>query len=104
MSLDYLKFIEEHERYDNYNIFEKVLMATQRAKDIYDDEAEISESDEIHKGKNKKRTLIHKPTYRAIQEINEGKIQLHYRTKKELVTMTEESEGIPSDDQFNIEE
>ncbi|MBF0286314.1 MAG: DNA-directed RNA polymerase subunit omega [SAR324 cluster bacterium] len=107
MSLDYLKFIEEHDCYEDYNIFEKVLMATERAKDIYHQEEATSESDEILKAKNKRKNLVHKPTYRAIQEINEGKIELHYRTKEEIVALTEEPEEtkkISSNDQLSVEE
>jgi len=87
MSLDYLKFVEAHENYDNFNVFEKVLLATQRAKDIYEKE-KIYEEEEDTKRKIKRKTN-HKPTYQAILEINEGTVQLSY-SEEEMISSSSE--------------
>ncbi|MBF0279309.1 MAG: DNA-directed RNA polymerase subunit omega [SAR324 cluster bacterium] len=97
MSLDYLKFVEAHENYDNFNVFEKVLMATQRAKAIYDEEKEVEEEDDV---KRKKRKATHKPTYQAILEINEGKVQLTYASAEVVsspIETTEPDDTVPDD-------
>ena len=98
MSLDYLKFVESHESYENFNVFEKVLMATQRAKAIYDEEKENEEEDD---SKRKKRKSSHKPTYQAILEINEGKVQLNYSEEEIASSSIEiaEPEDTPPEDQ-----
>ena len=99
MSLDYLKFVESHEKYRNFNVFEKVLMATQRAKAIYEEE-KVSEEEEDLENK-KKRKKAHKPTYQAILEINEGKVQLNYSERKPLPPSPEpvEADNTISEDQ-----
>lgn len=84
MSLDYLKFVEAHESYRTFNVFEKVLMATKRAKAIYNEEKEHGMDEEMDRRNIKRRTIPHKPTYRAILEINEGKLTAHYPTPEEL--------------------
>ena len=101
MSLDYLKFVEEHEEYKGFNIFEKVLMATKRAKDLYEMEKAYAMEDEKEKRKIKKKSIPHKPTYRAILEINEKKVKAYYPTEKELATAKEklEAEDSVSDDE-----
>lgn len=65
MELDYLKLVEDIDDKKTYNRFVKVLVASKRAKDLYD------EMDD----EEKKRISGHKPTYLAIMELNEGKIQ-----------------------------
>jgi DNA-directed RNA polymerase subunit K/omega len=63
MDSDYLKFMEEHNKQDGINLFEKVLVTAKRAKTIYEmDEEEKSD-------------LEHKPTFQAILETNEGRIR-----------------------------
>lgn len=101
MSLDYLKFVEEHANYKDFNIFEKVLMATKRAKDLYEMEKAYSIEDEKEKRKIRKKSIAHKPTYRAILEINDKKVKVYYPTEEELTTAKEklEAENSVSDDE-----
>ena len=63
MNSDYLKFMEEHNREDGINLFEKVLVTAKRAKTIY----EMDEEEKLD--------LEHKPTFQAILETNEGRIR-----------------------------
>ena len=63
MNSDYLKFMEEHNRQDGINLFEKVLVTAKRAKTIY----EMDEEEKLE--------LEHKPTFQAILETNEGRIR-----------------------------
>ena len=72
--MDYLKFVED-QRNKNYNWFEKVLMASKRAKDLYDKQSPEE---------SKRAVVGHKPTYQAILEINEGKTHLRYRSPEEM--------------------
>ena len=65
MNSDYLKFMEEHSKHDEINLFEKVLITAKRAKTIY----ELDEEEKLE--------LEHKPTFQAILETNEGRI--HYQ-------------------------
>ena len=83
MALDYLKFVESHEQNEGFNVFEKVLMATQRAKAIYEEE-KARTAEESDKKKTKKKSP-HKPTYLAILEINEGKLALTYSEKSPVL-------------------
>lgn len=80
MALDYLKFVEAHENHKGFNVFEKVLMATHRAKAIYEEEKARAGEDSAEKKKVQKKSF-HKPTYLAILEINEGKLALTYSEK-----------------------
>ncbi len=63
MNSDYLKFMEEHNKQDGVNLFEKVLITAKRAKTIY----EMDEEEKLD--------LEHKPTFQAILETNEGRIR-----------------------------
>ncbi len=63
MNSDYLKFMEEHDKQDGINLFEKVLVTAKRAKTIY----EMDEEEKLD--------LEHKPTFQAILETNEGRIR-----------------------------
>ena len=63
MNSDYLKFMEEHSKHDEINLFEKVLITAKRAKSIY----ELDEEEKLE--------LEHKPTFQAILETNEGRIR-----------------------------
>jgi len=63
MNSDYLKFMEEHNKQDGVNLFEKVLVTAKRAKTIY----EMDEEEKLD--------LEHKPTFQAILETNEGRIR-----------------------------
>ena len=63
MDSDYLKFMEEHNKQDGVNLFEKVLVTAKRAKTIY----EMDEEEKLD--------LEHKPTFQAILETNEGRIR-----------------------------
>ena len=63
MNSDYLKFMEEHDKQDGINLFEKVLVTAKRAKTIY----EMDEEEKLE--------LEHKPTFQAILETNEGRIR-----------------------------
>ena len=63
MDTDYLKFMEEHNKQDGINLFEKVLVTAKRAKTIY----EMDEEEKLD--------LEHKPTFQAILETNEGRIR-----------------------------
>ena len=63
MNSDYLRFMEEHNKQDGINLFEKVLVTAKRAKTIY----EMDEEEKLD--------LEHKPTFQAILETNEGRIR-----------------------------
>ena len=63
MNSDYLKFMEEHNKQDGINLFEKVLVTAKRAQTIY----EMDEEEKLE--------LEHKPTFQAILETNEGRIR-----------------------------
>lgn len=63
MNSDYLKFMEEHSKQVEINLFEKVLVTAKRAKTIY----EMDEEEKLE--------LEHKPTFQAILETNEGRIR-----------------------------
>ena len=63
MNSDYLRFMEEHNKQDGINLFEKVLVTAKRAKTIY----EMDEEEKLE--------LEHKPTFQAILETNEGRIR-----------------------------
>ena len=63
MDSDYLKFMEEHDKQDGINLFEKVLVTAKRAKTIY----EMDEEEKLD--------LEHKPTFQAILETNEGRVR-----------------------------
>ena len=63
MNSDYLRFMEEHNKQDGVNLFEKVLVTAKRAKTIY----ELDEEEKLE--------LEHKPTFQAILETNEGRIR-----------------------------
>ena len=63
MDSDYLEFMEEHNKQDGINLFEKVLVMAKRAKTIY----EMDEEEKLD--------LEHKPTFQAILETNEGRIR-----------------------------
>ena len=63
MNSDYLKFMEEHNKQDGINLFEKVLVTAKRAKSIY----QMDEEEKLE--------LEHKPTFQAILETNEGRIR-----------------------------
>ena len=63
MDSDYLKFMEEHNKQNGINLFEKVLVTAKRAKTIY----EMDEEEKLD--------LEHKPTFQAILETNEGRIR-----------------------------
>ena len=63
MESDYLKFMEEHNKQDGINLFEKVLVTAKRAKTIY----EMDEEEKLD--------LEHNPTFQAILETNEGRIR-----------------------------
>tara|TARA_B100001093_G_scaffold459504_1_gene472684 strand:+ start:857 stop:1102 length:246 start_codon:yes stop_codon:yes gene_type:complete len=63
MNSDYLKFMEEHSKHGEINLFEKVLITAKRAKTIY----ELDEEEKLE--------LEHKPTFQAILETNEGRIR-----------------------------
>ena len=63
MDSDYLKFMEEHNKQDGINLFEKVLVTAKRARTIY----EMDEEEKLD--------LEHKPTFQAILETNEGRIR-----------------------------
>ena len=60
MKDDYLKLIEEHNKVEKINLFEKVISMTKRAKSLYSLEESARSS------------LKHKPTFQAILENNEG--------------------------------
>ncbi len=92
LDLDYLNFVESHENYKDFNVFEKVLMASQRAKAIYEEEKTREEEQE--KVTNDVRPA-HKPTYQAVLEINEGKLLRIYETTKAPVVLADSS---PIDD------
>ena len=62
MKDDYLKLIEEHNKVEKINLFEKVISMTKRAKSLYSLEESARSS------------LKHKPTFQAILESNEGRL------------------------------
>jgi len=68
MKEDYLKLVEEHGQEDKNNLFEKVLTMSKRAKSLYSLEDSARSS------------LKHKPTFQAILENNEGRLQIKNTT------------------------
>ena len=68
MKEDYLKLVEEHGQEDKNNLFEKVLTMSKRAKSLYSLEESARSS------------LKHKPTFQAILENNEGRLQIKTTT------------------------
>lgn len=79
MNSDYLKFMEEHSKRSDINLFEKVLVTAKRAKTIY----ELDEDE--------KAALEHKPTFQAILESNEGRIR-YQRPDSEDEVLSAESD------------
>ncbi len=96
LDLDYLKLVESHEKYRDFNVFEKVIMATQRAKAIYEEEKARKEEQEDQV------RPTHKPTYQAVMEINEGRLLRTYRIKKtpKLFSPSSHKEESSSDDKM----
>ena len=68
MEDDYLKLVEEHGQGDKSNLFEKVLTMSKRAKSLYSLEESARSS------------FKHKPTFQAILENNEGRLQIKTTT------------------------
>jgi len=66
---EHLKLVEDPRNYKGYNCFEKVLMSVLRAKDLF----HVEDS-----GNN------HKPTYRALADVNSGKIKINYDSSDDL--------------------
>ena len=99
LDLDYLKFVESQEKYKDFNVFEKVLMATQRAKAIYEEEKAREEEQEVETNEVRH---THKPTYQAVLEINEGKLLRCYETAKtpEPISQSSPIEDPSFDDQI----
>ena len=62
MKDDYLNLIEEHNKVEKINLFEKVISMTKRAKSLYS----LEES--------ARTSLNHKPTFQAILENNDGRL------------------------------
>lgn len=81
MPSNYLKFFEEHQGERHFSLFEKVIMTAQRAKSLY----ELDEPSRV--------ALIHKPTYQAILESNEGKIQFQKNKKVSKEAISSKVEG-----------
>ncbi len=105
MSLDYLKFVEEHRDYAGFNEFEKVLMAARRAKDIYEVESTVEQAEEQNPAnppkKRRKSALAHKPTYRAILEINERRIYLLHGEDPALTKTAEAESAVDNEEPAN---
>ena len=59
---DYLDYIEDDRDYEGFCKFEKVIAAAQRARTLYD-RGGIDDH-------------MHKPSYRALKEINDGKVSV----------------------------
>ena len=72
MKEDYLKLVEEHGQEDKNNLFEKVLTMSKRAKSLYSLEESARSS------------LKHKPTFQAILENNEGRLQIKTTTSDDF--------------------
>ena len=68
MKDDYLKLVEEHGQEVKSNLFEKVLTMSKRAKSLYSLEESARSS------------FKHKPTFQAILENNEGRLQIKTTT------------------------
>jgi len=64
MKESYLNLMEEHKQDEKVNLFEKVITMTKRAKSLYS----LEESARVG--------LIHKPTFQAILENNEGRLTM----------------------------
>ena len=71
MKDDYLKLVEEHSQEDKSNLFEKVLTMSKRAKSLYSLEESARSS------------FKHKPTFQAILENNEGRLQMKTSTSED---------------------
>ena len=80
--MSYLDLVEEYPKDYKTTLFEKIIMASRRAKNLARGKAPLIDS-------------IHRETYMAIEEIREGYIGLVYRDDDEtkaLEAETEESE------------
>ncbi|MDH4121461.1 MAG: DNA-directed RNA polymerase subunit omega [Deltaproteobacteria bacterium] len=64
--MSYLDLVEEFPKDFKSTMFEKVLMATRRAKDL-------------HKGADPLFHAFHSDTYLALEEISRGMIKLEYQ-------------------------
>ena len=71
MKDDYLKLVEEHGQEDKNNLFEKVLTMSKRAKSLYS----LEESS--------RSSLKHNPTFQAILENNEGRLNIKSTTSND---------------------
>lgn len=78
--MSYLDLVEEYPRDYKTTLFEKILMATKRAKDL----------------RNGKVPLLppeHKEPYQALLEIREGLLELAYSDENDDESLEIESEG-----------
>ncbi|MDH4224487.1 MAG: DNA-directed RNA polymerase subunit omega [Deltaproteobacteria bacterium] len=64
--MSYLDLVEEYPKSFDMTLFEKIIMASKRAKDL-------------HRGHEPLVHSPHKDTYVALEEINTDKITLEYR-------------------------
>jgi len=82
--LRFLDLVEEYPREFAMTQFEKVLVASKRAK-------------ALHAGKDQLVVSDHNPTYVALDELNQGAIRLVY--KEEPVAMIEDENGDEGDEE-----
>ena len=78
--MDYLDFIEEHQKDTLLNLFQKVLVASNRAKDLFE-----GKTSKLEKEKNEN----HKPTTIAIYEINHNLIEAKEVVIKKEINLDE---------------
>lgn len=64
--MSYLDLVEAHTKEYKVTLFEKVIMASKRAK-------------ALHAGKTPLVDSLHKESYMALEEIRDGKVYLVYR-------------------------
>ena len=77
--MSYLDLVEEYPKDYETTLFEKIIMASRRAKDLARGKAPLIDS-------------IHRETYLAIEEIREGYLGLVYRDDDEIKALEVETE------------
>lgn len=76
---EYLDLVEEIPKHPEYTTFEKILLASRRAKDLHnEDRASLAE---VHH---------RSAAYQALQEIKEGVIRLAYREEEPAPQITDD--------------
>lgn len=80
-----MELVEEYPKEIEMTMFEKVIMASKRAKDL-------------HRGQNELVDSFHRDTYVSIEEINKGYIKLEYREEAPAPMLSDAHDGDEEED------